>query len=112
LRLTLTGHVANYNDKWNAEKVAKRVAGVKAVANEIEVALNIRRCARRHRHRRSTTGCCAASCAASPRTGLSTDTTRDHDYTDWAAVDLFVRKFVHPMERRASSGYATCLHAR
>jgi menaquinone-dependent protoporphyrinogen IX oxidase len=44
--------------------------------------------------------------------GLSTDTTRDHDYTDWAAVDLFVRKFVHPMERRASSGYATCLHAR
>jgi len=26
--------------------------------------------------------------------GLSTDTTRDHDYTDWEAVDRFARTFV------------------
>lgn len=26
--------------------------------------------------------------------GLSTDTTRDHDYTDWNALDRFARTFV------------------
>jgi len=39
--VTLTGHVANYAEKWTAEKIAKRVLGVKAVANEIEVALDL-----------------------------------------------------------------------
>jgi osmotically-inducible protein OsmY len=39
--ITLTGHVPSYAEKWNAEKIAKRILGVKAVANEIEVALNI-----------------------------------------------------------------------
>jgi osmotically-inducible protein OsmY len=33
----LTGHVATYTEKRNAEKVAKRVHGVLAVANDVEV---------------------------------------------------------------------------
>jgi osmotically-inducible protein OsmY len=37
--VTLTGHVHSYQEKWSAEKVAKRVQGVQGVANEIEVQL-------------------------------------------------------------------------
>ncbi|HEX6307100.1 MAG TPA: BON domain-containing protein [Longimicrobiales bacterium] len=35
--VTLTGVVRSYAEKWAAEKAAKRVRGVKAVANELEV---------------------------------------------------------------------------
>jgi osmotically-inducible protein OsmY len=35
--VTLTGFVTAYMDSYNAEKAAKRVAGVKAVANDIKV---------------------------------------------------------------------------
>ena len=35
--VTLTGHVSSYTEKGTAERVAKRVHGVKAVANDIEV---------------------------------------------------------------------------
>ena len=37
--VTLTGFVKNYNDKWEAERDAKRVAGVLGVANDLEVRL-------------------------------------------------------------------------
>ena len=37
--VTLTGFTRNYADKYTAERVAKRVLGVKAVANDIEVKL-------------------------------------------------------------------------
>jgi osmotically-inducible protein OsmY len=37
--VTLAGFVASYSDKYEAEKIAKRVAGVKAVANDLEVKL-------------------------------------------------------------------------
>lgn len=37
--VTLTGHVPSFGEKWGAEKAAKRVSGVKAVANEIDVKL-------------------------------------------------------------------------
>lgn len=37
--VTLTGFVDNYTKKYAAERAAKRVAGVKAVANDIEVKL-------------------------------------------------------------------------
>jgi osmotically-inducible protein OsmY len=37
--VTLTGFVRSYAQKWRAERDAKRVAGVKAVANDIEVRL-------------------------------------------------------------------------
>ena len=37
--VTLTGHVPSYAEKWTAEYAAKRVAGVRAVANEIAVRL-------------------------------------------------------------------------
>ena len=37
--VTLTGFVSSYTDKFSAERIAKRVAGVKAVANDIEVKL-------------------------------------------------------------------------
>ena len=37
--VTLTGFTRNYADKYTAERVAKRVLGVKAVANDIEVRL-------------------------------------------------------------------------
>jgi osmotically-inducible protein OsmY len=37
--ITLTGFVHNYAEKFAAEKAAKRVYGVKAVANDIEVKL-------------------------------------------------------------------------
>lgn len=37
--VTLTGHVTSYAEKWAAEKAAKRVYGVKAVANELDVKL-------------------------------------------------------------------------
>jgi osmotically-inducible protein OsmY len=37
--VTLTGHVENYASKYAAEKAARRVRGVKAVAEEIEVKL-------------------------------------------------------------------------
>ena len=35
--VTLTGHVESYAEKLGAEKVARRVKGVKAIANEIKV---------------------------------------------------------------------------
>ena len=37
--VTLTGHVDSYGEKWNAERAAQRVCGVKALAVEIEVNL-------------------------------------------------------------------------
>jgi osmotically-inducible protein OsmY len=37
--VTLTGHVSSYAEKWAAENAAKRVHGVKAVVNEIDVKL-------------------------------------------------------------------------
>ena len=37
--LTLLGSVAHYADRYTAEEVAKRVAGVRAIANELEVKL-------------------------------------------------------------------------
>lgn len=37
--VTLTGHVSSYPHKWAAERIAKRVFGAKAVANDLEVTL-------------------------------------------------------------------------
>lgn len=37
--VTLTGHVPTLGEKWRAESIAKRVAGVVAIANELEVEL-------------------------------------------------------------------------
>ena len=37
--VTLVGHVDRYADKWNAERAAQRVAGVQALAFEIDVKL-------------------------------------------------------------------------
>jgi len=37
--VTLTGNVKNFFEKWEAETAAKRVHGVKALANDIEVRL-------------------------------------------------------------------------
>ena len=37
--VTLTGYVRSFNQKWQAERDAKRVAGVTGVANDIEVRL-------------------------------------------------------------------------
>ena len=37
--VTLSGHVPSYGEKYAAEKAAKRVYGVKAVANELDVKL-------------------------------------------------------------------------
>jgi osmotically-inducible protein OsmY len=37
--VTLSGFVRSYNDKWGAERDAKRVAGVLGVANDLEVRL-------------------------------------------------------------------------
>jgi osmotically-inducible protein OsmY len=41
--LTLTGYVSSYAQKWTAERVAKQVAGVTALANEIEIKLESQR---------------------------------------------------------------------
>jgi len=35
--VTLQGSVPHFSDRWSAEEVAKRVAGVRAIANDIEV---------------------------------------------------------------------------
>jgi osmotically-inducible protein OsmY len=37
--VTLSGFVKSYNDKWEAERAVKRVAGVLGVANDLEVRL-------------------------------------------------------------------------
>lgn len=37
--VTLSGHVESYHEKWKAEKIAKRVKGVCALAQEIKVIL-------------------------------------------------------------------------
>jgi len=37
--ITLTGNVRSYSEKWNAEKIAKRVLGVQGVANDLEVVI-------------------------------------------------------------------------
>ena len=37
--VTLTGEAAHYSGRWAAEDVAKRVKGVRAIANEIQVKL-------------------------------------------------------------------------
>ena len=39
--VTLTGFVKSYTQKWEAERIAKRVAGVRAVANDLEVRLPV-----------------------------------------------------------------------
>ena len=39
--VTLNGHVSNYSEKSAAERIAKRVKGVDAVANDIEVKLDL-----------------------------------------------------------------------
>jgi len=39
--VTLSGYVRSYMQRWEAEKTAKRVTGVVAVANDIEVRLPI-----------------------------------------------------------------------
>ena len=39
--VTLTGRVHSYTEKQNAEEIAKRVHGVKGVANDIDVAVTI-----------------------------------------------------------------------
>jgi osmotically-inducible protein OsmY len=41
--VTLTGVVRKYSDKWAAERIAKRVSGVTAIANDIEVKLSSER---------------------------------------------------------------------
>lgn len=41
--VTLTGYVRKYSDKWAAERIAKRVAGVTALVNDIEVKLSSER---------------------------------------------------------------------
>src|SRR5260370_24196663 len=41
--VTLTGTVSTYSDKWRTERIAKRVAGVTAIANDIEVKLSNQR---------------------------------------------------------------------
>jgi osmotically-inducible protein OsmY len=41
--ITLTGRVSNYYEKWQAERIAKRVAGVAGLANDIEVRLDTER---------------------------------------------------------------------
>jgi osmotically-inducible protein OsmY len=38
--VTLSGIVRSYSDKWNAEKIAKRVHGAQGVANDIEVVID------------------------------------------------------------------------
>ena len=37
--VTLAGHVSSYAEKWNAERAAQRVSGVKALAIEMDVRL-------------------------------------------------------------------------
>ena len=37
--VTLTGQVSSYADRWTAERVVKQMAGVKGLANELEVKL-------------------------------------------------------------------------
>lgn len=39
--VTLTGHVPNYAEKYGAEKAAKRVFGVRAVADELDVKITL-----------------------------------------------------------------------
>ena len=39
--ITQTGRVHTYSEKWNAERIVKRVRGVKGLANDIEVAVTI-----------------------------------------------------------------------
>jgi len=41
--VTLTGYVSSYGDKWQAEHIAKRVAGVTTLANDIELKLSSER---------------------------------------------------------------------
>ena len=38
--VTLSGHVNTFLEKWNAEKAAQRVSGVKALASELDVRLS------------------------------------------------------------------------
>jgi len=38
--VTLAGSVDNYSNKWSAERITKNVAGVRAVANDLEVKLD------------------------------------------------------------------------
>jgi len=38
--VTLAGSVGNYSDKWSAERATKNVAGVRGVANDLEVRLD------------------------------------------------------------------------
>jgi osmotically-inducible protein OsmY len=35
--VTLTGEVGSYAEKWKAERTVERVAGVRGIANELQV---------------------------------------------------------------------------
>lgn len=39
--VTLTGEVPQFSDRWNAEDIVKRVGGVRAIANELQVRIPI-----------------------------------------------------------------------
>ncbi len=39
--VTLTGEVPQFSDRWNAEDIAKRVGGVRAIANELQVRIPV-----------------------------------------------------------------------
>jgi osmotically-inducible protein OsmY len=39
--VTLTGDVPNYSDRWAADDIAKRVSGVRAIANDIQVKIPV-----------------------------------------------------------------------
>jgi menaquinone-dependent protoporphyrinogen oxidase len=45
------------------------------------------------------------------RSGGSTDTAHDHDYTDWTALERFVREFVASVPTRAKAKLWTSLDA-
>ena len=62
--VTLMGTVPRYNDKEGAKNAAKRIKGVRAIADEIEVKLPI--------------GCCQTNTNYSPK--VSTDKASLHKY--------------------------------
>ncbi len=39
--VTLTGEVPQFSDRWNAEDIVKRVGGVRAIANELQVRIPV-----------------------------------------------------------------------
>ena len=87
--VTLNGYASNYGEKWDAVRAAQRVAGVKAIADDIEVKLRI---SALYRRRIATAAANQINCSAMIPAGTISVTVREGWITLEGEVAWWYRK--------------------